>query len=236
MGVMGPSMRGRARDGREDAAPARRRERARRGLRDGRVHAPLRARPSASPGSWSASTPRRRCSSARTGARATGANVAFVRGDAGKLPFRKGSFDAVSCFAALYLIDEPMQAIDELVRVLAPGGRIALMASGVSPGPTPRRRRPARPVRALSGVRIFGRDDLTDALRARGIVEVRRRATASRSSSPAASLPASGACADRRQRCDDDLLEHGAGSAARRRLILVGSRPWKRPISCHGRR
>lgn len=102
-----------------------------------------------------------------------GANVAFVRGDAGKLPFRKGSFDAVSCFAALYLIDEPMQAIDELVRVLAPGGRIALMAS-VHRGPLPVAAS-ARPVRALSGVRIFGPDDLTRALRARGITRVRQR-------------------------------------------------------------
>src|SRR4051794_9811752 len=39
-----------------------------------------------------------------------GPNVAFVRGDAGRLPFRKGSFDAVCCFAALYLIDDPMKA------------------------------------------------------------------------------------------------------------------------------
>src|SRR5262245_56459220 len=55
--------------------------------------------------------------------------VAYMRGDAENLPFQDGTFDAVCCFAALYLIEEPMRAIDELVRVLAPGGRIALLAS-----------------------------------------------------------------------------------------------------------
>ena len=56
-------------------------------------------------------------------------NVAYLRGDASELPFRDGSFDAVCCFAALYLIEEPFKAIDEMVRVLAPGGRIALLSS-----------------------------------------------------------------------------------------------------------
>ncbi len=102
-----------------------------------------------------------------------GENVAYVRGDACALPFRKGSFDAVSCFAALYLIDEPLRAIDEIVRVLAPGGRLALLSS-VHRGPLPARQSAAA-VRALSGVRIFGRDELTAALRARGIKRVRQR-------------------------------------------------------------
>ena len=56
-------------------------------------------------------------------------NVAYVRGDACDLPFRDGSFDAVCCFAALYLIEEPMRALGEIVRVLAPGGRVALLTS-----------------------------------------------------------------------------------------------------------
>ncbi len=100
-------------------------------------------------------------------------NVAYVRGDACALPFRKGSFDAVGCFAALYLIDEPLRALDEIVRVLAPGGRLALLSS-VHRGPLPAQQS-ASAVRALSGVRIFGRDELTAALRARGIKRVRQR-------------------------------------------------------------
>ena len=44
----------------------------------------------------------------------------------------------------------------------------------------------ARPVRALTGVRIFGRDELTRALRERGITRSASASAASRSSSPAA--------------------------------------------------
>ena len=101
------------------------------------------------------------------------ANVRYVRGDAAALPFPDATFDAVCCFAALYFIAEPIQAIDEMVRVLAPGGRIALLAS-VSRGPVPARAVDAV-VRPLSGTRIFGRDDLTQALEQRGLTAIDRR-------------------------------------------------------------
>src|ERR1044072_6062194 len=89
-------------------------------------------------------------------------NVAYVRGDAAALPLRDGSFDAVCCFAALHLIEQPMRALAEIVRVLAPGGRVALLSS-CSRGPLPAGAADAI-VRRLSGVRIFGRDELTGAL------------------------------------------------------------------------
>jgi SAM-dependent methyltransferase len=95
------------------------------------------------------------------------ANVSYVRGDAHALPFKDDSFDAVCCFAALYFIEDPYTAIDEIVRVLAPGGRIALMTSvnrGALPVPVA-----DRLVRGMSGVRIFGREELPDALRERGL-------------------------------------------------------------------
>lgn len=104
-----------------------------------------------------------------------GDNVAYVLGDACALPFRKGTFDAVCCFAALYLIEEPLRALDEIVRVLVPGGRLALLSS-VHRGPLPARPSGAA-VRALSGVRIFGRDELTGALRERGVTDVHQRVT-----------------------------------------------------------
>src|SRR5437763_330556 len=56
-------------------------------------------------------------------------NVAYVRGDATRLPFDDESFDAVCCFAALYFISDPLRALDEMARVLRPGGRVAIMTS-----------------------------------------------------------------------------------------------------------
>ncbi len=101
------------------------------------------------------------------------ANVAYIRGDASAMPFVDSCFDAVCCFAALYLIEEPIKALDEIVRVLAPGGRVALLSS-VNRGllPAPVSNAVARP---LTGIRIFGRDELTDALRERGLEKVAQR-------------------------------------------------------------
>lgn len=99
-------------------------------------------------------------------------NVAYVRADGANLPFRTGTFDAVSCFGALYLVDRPFAVIDELVRMLAPGGRIAILTScSRVPGP----------VQGLvdlgarvSGFRWFGPDAITGALEGAGLVDVRR--------------------------------------------------------------
>ena len=98
------------------------------------------------------------------------ANLAYVRGDACALPFRDGSFDAICCFAALYLIQEPMRALEEIARVLAPGGRVALLSS-CNRGPLPASATNAV-VRPLTGIRIFARDELTRALRDRGLTGI----------------------------------------------------------------
>jgi len=100
-------------------------------------------------------------------------NVAYVRGDASALPFRDRSFDAVCCFAALYLIEEPLQALAEIIRVLAPDGRVALLAScnrGYLPASTTN-----AVMRGLSGVRIFDRDELTRPLNAAGLIDVEQQ-------------------------------------------------------------
>lgn len=102
-------------------------------------------------------------------------NVAYLRGDAHALPFRDASFDAVCCFAALYLIERPLLALAEIVRVLAPGGRMALLAScnrGLLPASVT-----SPLVRGLSGVRIFDRDELRSALADAGLIEVGQRVT-----------------------------------------------------------
>jgi SAM-dependent methyltransferase len=104
--------------------------------------------------------------------RAAASNVAYVRGDAIRLPFRDGCFDAVCCFAALHLFDAPLAALDAMERVLAPGGRVAILTSARAPL-TP------APVGALVGaatrLRVFGRDEITGALEERGFEGVQRR-------------------------------------------------------------
>jgi SAM-dependent methyltransferase len=101
--------------------------------------------------------------------------VAYIRGDAITLPFRDQSFDAVCCFAALNLFDDPFTALDHMVRVLTPGGRVALFTSC---------RARSAPLRAAdrllaqpAGMRMFERDELTDALRERGMRDVHQRVT-----------------------------------------------------------
>lgn len=101
------------------------------------------------------------------------ANLAYVRGDACALPFAEGTFDAVCCFAALYLIEEPLRAIEEIARVLAPGGRVALLAS-CARGPLGTGAVRSA-VRALTGIRLFGEDELTAALVACGLADTNRR-------------------------------------------------------------
>ena len=100
-------------------------------------------------------------------------NTLYVRADAAALPFEDASFEAVCCFAALYLIERPMLALSEMVRVLAPGGRLALLTS-CSRGRLPAWLASAA-TRSLAGVRMFGREEITDALRKRGLIDIEQQ-------------------------------------------------------------
>ena len=99
--------------------------------------------------------------------------VAYVRGDAQRLPFRSQSFDAVCCFAAFHLFADPLRALARMADVLTAGGRIALFTT-VRP-----RSAPARSVQGLltarGGARMFEQAELVEALEARGFVDVRQR-------------------------------------------------------------
>jgi ubiquinone/menaquinone biosynthesis C-methylase UbiE len=57
-------------------------------------------------------------------AKSTGLPVSFRTGDLRNLPFPDASFDAVRIQTTLQLIDNPGQVLDELIRVLRPGGRL----------------------------------------------------------------------------------------------------------------
>ena len=99
--------------------------------------------------------------------------VAYVRGDAQTLPFRDQSFDAVCCFAALHLFADPMKALDSITRVLTPGGRVAIFTSCRG------RSAPLRTWESVmerqSGMRMFEREEVVEALEDRGFRQIRQR-------------------------------------------------------------
>lgn len=97
----------------------------------------------------------------------------YMHADALNLPFDDGVFDVVCCFAALHVVAEPCSVLHEMVRVLAPGGRIAVMASygresflmrkGLELGA------------AICGVRVFDRSTIPAFFRAAGLVDINQQ-------------------------------------------------------------
>jgi SAM-dependent methyltransferase len=59
-------------------------------------------------------------------ARRSHAGVRFLRGDAEQLPFPDGAFDALVCGFGINHMPRPDRALGEFLRVVAPGGAIAL--------------------------------------------------------------------------------------------------------------
>lgn len=55
-----------------------------------------------------------------------GQNISFVAGDIGDLPFADETFDRVVCVSVLEHMDLPSLAVQELLRVLRPDGRLIL--------------------------------------------------------------------------------------------------------------
>ena len=101
------------------------------------------------------------------------ARAVYMRGDALDLPFNDRAFDAVSCFAALHLVPEPLGVLHEMVRVLSPGGRIAVMTTygresrlvqkGLELGAT------------VCGVRVFDRTTVPTFFAAAGLVDIEQQ-------------------------------------------------------------
>jgi 2-polyprenyl-3-methyl-5-hydroxy-6-metoxy-1,4-benzoquinol methylase len=63
---------------------------------------------------------------ARNAAEQVGA-VRFMQADAGALPFSSGSFGLVICNALLHHVRDPIQVADEMLRVCAPCGYVAMV-------------------------------------------------------------------------------------------------------------
>ena len=60
-------------------------------------------------------------------ARREGAAVRFVHGSASDIPFEDGLFDLIACRAAFKNFSEPLRALNEMHRVLRPGGRALIL-------------------------------------------------------------------------------------------------------------
>jgi ubiquinone/menaquinone biosynthesis C-methylase UbiE len=63
---------------------------------------------------------------ARENAAAAGVSVDFHHGDATEMPFAEGSFDLIVCQAAFKNLKRPVSALNEIHRVLRPGGRAVI--------------------------------------------------------------------------------------------------------------
>jgi ubiquinone/menaquinone biosynthesis C-methylase UbiE len=59
-------------------------------------------------------------------AREAGVKVDFRLGNASAMPFADGSFDFIYCSAAFKNFSQPVQALDEMHRVLRPGGEAVI--------------------------------------------------------------------------------------------------------------
>jgi ubiquinone/menaquinone biosynthesis C-methylase UbiE len=106
-------------------------------------------------------------------------SIRFQEGDAEQLPFSGGSFDLVVSRHVLWTLPHPEAAIDEWLRILRPGGRLAVIDGQFDPGFLTHQRENARASAeyAAIGDRLpfLGgrpREEIEALFRAHGLVDV----------------------------------------------------------------
>ena len=116
---------------------------------------------------------------ARRKAAERGVAIRFEEGDAEQLPFAGGTFDLVVSRHVLWTLPHPEAAIDEWVRVLRPGGRLAVIDGQFDPGFLVHQRENARTSDEYAAIGdqlpFFGgrpRQEIETLLEAHGLVNV----------------------------------------------------------------
>lgn len=71
---------------------------------------------------------------ARAKSRRSGLNVEFLEGDALNLPWPDGTFDVASIAFGVRNVDDPKRCLDEMARVVRPGGRVLVLEFGQPEG------------------------------------------------------------------------------------------------------
>jgi SAM-dependent methyltransferase len=101
----------------------------------------------------------------RAAERGEATNVTYLRADMCELPFVDQGFDALCCVGVLHMLDDPTTALDEMVRMLAGGGRMVLVVTHEKKG-----------FHRIKGrMTAFGHDEITSALAGRGLVDIEQR-------------------------------------------------------------
>lgn len=98
--------------------------------------------------------------------RADRENLAFVRADACALPFAAGAFGMACSVGAVHMTSKPMVALEEMVRVLKPGGRIVVATTCARRG---------KPRHTRMDITVFARDDVTGAFSLWGLSKIDQR-------------------------------------------------------------
>jgi ubiquinone/menaquinone biosynthesis C-methylase UbiE len=150
---------------------------------------------------------------ARHKAAAQGLTVHFEEADAENLPFPPGSFDLAISRHVLWTLPHPEAAIDEWMRVLRPGGRLAIIdGARYDEAAAPPQRENARASAEYAAIEgqlpFYGgrpREEIEQVLRAHGLTNV--------ASDPLADLVAAH---DRR------LVEEGRVARPRQRYVVWG--------------
>jgi ubiquinone/menaquinone biosynthesis C-methylase UbiE len=150
---------------------------------------------------------------ARRKAVESGVSIRFEPGDAEQLPFAAGSFDLVVSRHVLWTLPHPEGAIEEWIRVLRPGGRLAVIDGQFDPGVLTHAAENARtsPEYTVVGEQLpfLGgrpREQIETLLRAHGLINV-------------ASDPVSDLVEAQAQR----LVEEGRERQTRRRYVAWGN-------------